>query len=54
MTLINLVIKLIGPTPEKTLTVLLLLIQVSGQKVGSVACSEAPSKGRGEGSLGQP
>ncbi|XP_077162755.1 UDP-N-acetylglucosamine--dolichyl-phosphate N-acetylglucosaminephosphotransferase [Paroedura picta] len=33
MTLINLVIKLIGPTPEKTLTVLLLLIQVAGSIV---------------------
>lgn len=28
MTIINFVIKLIGPTPEQTLTILLLLIQV--------------------------
>lgn len=30
MTLINFVIKLIGPTPERTLTILLLLMQVRG------------------------
>lgn len=33
MTLINFVIKLIGPTPEKTLTVLLLLMQVAGSLI---------------------
>lgn len=39
MTLINFVIKLIGPTPEKTLTILLLLMQVlaSGAEVGTGA-----------------
>uniref|UniRef100_A0A8C6YCC8 UDP-N-acetylglucosamine--dolichyl-phosphate N-acetylglucosaminephosphotransferase n=1 Tax=Naja naja TaxID=35670 RepID=A0A8C6YCC8_NAJNA len=33
MTLINFVLKLIGPTPEQSLTVLLLLIQVAGSLV---------------------
>ncbi|KAG8141678.1 putative GlcNAc-1-P transferase protein [Naja naja] len=33
MTLINFVLKLIGPTPERNLTVLLLLIQVAGSLV---------------------
>ncbi|XP_059575981.1 UDP-N-acetylglucosamine--dolichyl-phosphate N-acetylglucosaminephosphotransferase isoform X2 [Alligator mississippiensis] len=33
MTIINFVIKLIGPTPEQTLTILLLLIQVLGSTI---------------------